>query len=1030
MKIPFSLLLFLSSQVAFAQTSGQGGAIALDGNATPATDLIYQGKAISASEANTLSQKGIDLSTLNPSEKQDLWKNIFVDNKAIQDASLPYQEISFKDYVLAPDGKIRFLGGLANGTVLNFATSKNVHTQFIRRNLLVKIGYRVPNLTYVPKIKLVFQSSIDKELFEQTLSDDTLGDTKRWIESETDTSIVINDLVAQETNLPIFDLSLGTLASSDGSDLIQGQRVLNSLEALYSLTDFDESANLFSWSTGQVQNNSLLLPFDGEDSFYPSLDDVKWMALRIAQLSRDDWQDVVSKSYLPDGVAALIVEKLISRREDLLRLTKLDKKIPQIKPKYDTKVSLGKDLVKGEIKQEKYPGYASRFSYGDPENPLNFQQVLFDGSSQLIGTALNVLVSEFNKLPFLSTDVADKVTARQSQNFITEVNHYLKTGTYRPVPLGVYTIPTYHGGLIASRDVVSGNYMGTDNLFQLVDNIGISVGGGAYLMTEGLDGIPLKLFQKLPISGGVSATASYNRIYSHIKPLTSMKAALKYPLYNLFVPLAQMTVGKKLKKVATANLSQLTDSEQTDLITKLKNTLNGKMTAGDNFIITDTLGADMSGEFSATLYEMITGRISAAVDQQVISRINILKVSDTEYQVYRDLGYPTSFSAGLDIDAYIPVLKLNYGLLKGQSKTDYYDIKLDSNANPVTDATEKSKYLALADLFLKGNLTKIKKLGEPMKFRYKLGQDDGQENLLVVAATQVKSSMSMRAIPPTGDELDLYRKYKASSEGLNYADLAPNVLSALVSILTKTNFSVGSGYDGGGNAGFSVFGLAKTKTEAFESPADFLGNKNYAPIVKLSRIRNGWSIKKKGAQRIIDGLQKRYNYEFFQKDVLADTKNIFMYGITANFMFYSGAIEHLLAIKDDEIDTIFDNERKKHLAFSEVHRLRIKGLIHQLQKAKKLGDISDLTNDIFNQVEESFTLDGMAKICGGQKNLYVYAQINGFRTRDENGDQPIPSSSFGEFGNKMVSGPFDYLQSMTGIASGELNASWLLRKLY
>ena len=74
---------------------------------------------------------------------------------------------------------------------------------------------------------------------------------------------------------------------------------------------FQNSANLFSWSTGYVFNDYLHLPYQFESEFYATVDDnIKWMA-RMARLSRADWEDRVAKSYLPKAVEKLIVEKMM-----------------------------------------------------------------------------------------------------------------------------------------------------------------------------------------------------------------------------------------------------------------------------------------------------------------------------------------------------------------------------------------------------------------------------------------------------------------------------------------------------------------------------------------------------------------------------------------------------------------------------------------------------------------------------------------------------------------------------------------------
>ena len=92
--------------------------------------------------------------------------------------------------------------------------------------------------------------------------------------------------------------------------------------------------------------------------------------------------------------------------------------------------------------------------------------------------------------------------------------------------------------------------------------------------------------------------------------------------------------------------------------------------------------------------------------------------------------------------------------------------------------------------------------------------------------------------------------------------------------------------------------------------------------------------------------------------------------------------------------------------------------------------MSEYQNKVFDLIESIFTIRGIEKICGGKENFFVYSKIEGFRSKDENGDQPLFSNSYGEYGHFMVSGPFDYLKRLLGISDAELGVNWQLRKIY
>jgi hypothetical protein len=146
------LFLFICLVVHSESSAQTGGAIPLNYSSPPASDLVYQGEPISPTEAFELSQQGFDLSKLDPSEDQDVWKNRFQTNDRIETPIFPDQEVTFKDFVLSQTGKLRFLAKDASGETLDFITSKYVLSQLFGRNLLVMLGYVVPEISFVPRL--------------------------------------------------------------------------------------------------------------------------------------------------------------------------------------------------------------------------------------------------------------------------------------------------------------------------------------------------------------------------------------------------------------------------------------------------------------------------------------------------------------------------------------------------------------------------------------------------------------------------------------------------------------------------------------------------------------------------------------------------------------------------------------------------------------------------------------------------------------------------------------------------------------
>jgi hypothetical protein len=88
----------------------------------------------------------------------------------------------------------------------------------------------------------------------------------------------------------------------------------------YSLADLYETVNKFSWIDGKIDNRAVVLDhFTGND-FATTVEDALWMLRKVNKLTRDDIKTIVDGAYFPAEVSAVLVEKLISRRNSLNRL--------------------------------------------------------------------------------------------------------------------------------------------------------------------------------------------------------------------------------------------------------------------------------------------------------------------------------------------------------------------------------------------------------------------------------------------------------------------------------------------------------------------------------------------------------------------------------------------------------------------------------------------------------------------------------------------------------------------------------------
>ena len=312
---------------------------------------------------------------------------------------------------------------------------------------------------------------VQKWVSEEALSfDGPLVDTEE---------IELQDVVAMSSQDHYYNLSLGYLPPS----VIQGRRLLNSLLLPYALVEVPESVNMFPWHIGRIINKQFKVDFDNAENFSTTYGDAKWIARRILQLSRGDWKEIVRKSHFPKEVELLLNEKLISRRNQLIEVFKLNKE----KLDFNPNISFGKYLDNGKLLKENWDGYASRFSFGDPESPLSKSEIGHFVASKLVSTALEG-ITNYVSSKFLNNQYFLERAFRQKQEdlYLEAFLNFIKTGIPQKIPVGAFVYPTFGANIGTSRDVVIGSYLGTDNKVQMADTLNFSVDIGAQARVYGL----------------------------------------------------------------------------------------------------------------------------------------------------------------------------------------------------------------------------------------------------------------------------------------------------------------------------------------------------------------------------------------------------------------------------------------------------------------------------------------------------------------------------------------------------------------
>jgi hypothetical protein len=1019
MKIFIYLLLYGIPLISFSQNGG----IPVGYRNDPAVDLVYKGKLLLPEEVDELRKKGkshFDISKLNPIESSDLWKDTFL--KELPKDQIPISEmdeINYHSPTVAESGIFRFnVVHKENRKLYTMMLSKTIHSFLLAKSLLRKIGYQIPDIQYLPKVILNFKNKKEKLTFISYLENVAMaGQSSDWIVEELeDHKIILQDLVVLESNHFVYNLAVGV-----ASENIQGRRLLASLAVPLSIVNLTESVNLLRWNVGLKNNNEIFLFYDKAKNFQCSWDDARWISRRIERLTREDWKDIVESSHTPAAVQQIMLEKMISRRNSALKLFEIDAQ----ELKVDSDISNGVDLIQGKLTKKKWPGYASRFAFGDDESPLADSEMKSFMKSKLISAGIDFAMTQFNDLSFLETDIAKMNSARFQKNVENAAINSVKNGTPFELPLKAWVFPTFRGQLIFSRNLVTGTYLGTDNLVQLVDTIGVSFAVGAFGGTMGLP-TPIEVLAK--------ADAQILRTYAHLRPVTSIEKSLKYGFKNMLIPLVKKDYGEKLHDAMSVVIDpNATEELKASKIGEALKPFKDVMEIGESILVTDSISSNLGIQVGAGYKKLLSISLGLVPGYNVVSRFHIHRKTEHDFQIYKDLGQVRSAGMAFTLDSLIPVLTLNFKKSNGKARVKFYSLNLDPKNPQVLQNISLLRHAVLS--------SSMKSLDEdekrkPYIIKHEFKESNPRYNVLFWHWQPQNSSTRMSVENPDGDERFFRRHYLGRVKGKNHQRYVTNLVSYWINLIfsVKARFS-----DGGDNPGYSFKGKAVTRYLTLDEEI-LSDGKKMEPFIKLSKIYNGWSIKRKDAEKIINNFEQKYNYDFFNAPVLNNTQRIFLYNISFNVFFYKKGIEHLLSLEEEAIRNIFRNNlshanpiiipAKIDDEDTGVHKF-----LNFLTKFKKSDENKNFIKanyyllKTFSQAEHKLNLHGLIALMGGSENLYINSRIDGFREGDEAAKEPIVSDSVGEFGSSNILGPLNQLQRQVKMLEGEFFIYWMMTRL-
>ncbi len=1042
-RIRFSLavwLLFISSPCLANQV-----AIPLEPIRQPSDDLWFEGRVLTSEEAWELSHRladPIDLAAINPRESE-VWRNFFPGNLAGQDDFFLDEEtiVQFKGVLISYSGLMRFNVLPVRGENNKFFTvimQKTLHTMLMRKNLLRKLGYKIPKIKYLKSLKVQFESIGERDRFlKHQIPQNTYGAFTRWTDKELDS--LGNQLVIE-----FKDIAVMMPSEEDHYNVAMGVppkrltgRTLRALAIPYALLNVGESINKLSWHVGRQDNQSIILPHFVLADMNTTLDDAKWMLRRLEKLNRRDLEEIVELAHYPPAVAKILVEKIISRRNSLFLLFQLNS--PALA--FDPKVSFGEELEEGVVLRENWEGYASRFAHGKPDGPFqDFQYFVF---SKIRSGVIENLVNLVNgKLRAFKP--SDRRLRFHQEQFETGLNHFVDTGEFREFGIGAWASPILSGQLILSRDIVVGSYLGTDNLVQLADTFGIAVDVGVHVGIENVSQAP-----DLFLRAGVQAV----RTYTHLKPVKTLKASFKEPYQNIMVPLVKLQLKKRLDQLANFE-SEYEEGHSSDrsleerreakkeAFEELVRHFNKKLDVGESLLITDRLipNVGIQGAFNLMKTKVSVGGIK---DYALVKRLHVFRKDAETIQVYEDKGRGWGLSFNVGVDHYIPILRFQTRRHSGKYNVKVHTVNintdLEENPNFYTNAQ------ALYYLFEEGSSELLESLEKPYEVKAKFVDKSSKFAFLVWRAKYLNGDAHIKVKTPQQKESDYLSLSLKSQEGINYQSFVTDVVNYYLGKFWQ-GLNLGIDPERYKNPAHSIHGVAKTYLARYEARLSNGSGKSKVshPFINLTVKNEGWSATREKIKGIIKEINKRYGTILFNPQSLDNAQGLRLFDISVKINLYESAIARLASIKDSELKIIqrrYLNERRVDCTSRRTRRVRgpryFKNCGYLIKAREKNRECQRTFKDkaraqcllqLAAKLKKDLEFKDFKNLLG-EKNLYVYGTINGFQHESEVLNEPIYSHSIGVISGRYRNGPVSALKKVLDIQNGEFHGSWIRETL-
>ncbi len=1004
--------------------------VAINNSGAPAIDLVHPEWGVLVPDlASELQLMGEDLSLLEP-ETNDIYSGIDTSSDSMnQSTAFSLQSIDYVNSLKSPEGVMRFVTK-SEESIFEVTLSKNLHTMLLRKSLFRKLGYKIPQSKWYKEIKINFQTEAQKNFFKKIqIFSETSAAASRWVKSEGPLHLVLKDiLIKSRNNGSETDISLNMFPTT------LERRSLRSTSLVYAYTNLNESINAFSRNLIRKYDGNYLLDHDQDATFQTSMDDLKWIARKIARLSKNDIVESVKESSFPAIIEKILINKLIDRRNQLVNLLNLVG--DDIKSKLEKEVIDFEGYEDGFLENIEFPDYATKFTFPEMEGPFDdlFNYALAVSQETLIQTAVLELNEKLQAFS-LAEARTEWLVNDFNENKDYALEYFQQFGQFPALPFAKWVTPTFGGGLILGRDLVVGSRLGTDNLVQLADSFGYSFNLGLHVGLE-------RVF-KQDYSGSFAANFRYMISYSHIQPVEKIRDYLGADYKNMLVGLYKKSIQKRLH--AMGDTEDLEEDEAREIIKDARDYIDENFAIGESMIISENVTPDILGSLQIPLFNSFSASITSGLRVKELKRIHLYRKSQNEYQLYYDDANLKEVFARARMNYVVPFANFNTAKQSGKYNMKFFTFNLDPNTR--FNKEFYSDTLSLVKILETRSLEGVDK--KPVEIDSYIMDKVSESNILLFVNKSLRKLSDIEIKFHNNDNLEnasFISSTYGSQSGVNVKEFLKRLGNYLLKEFAE-DFDYSFSLNPFEEPSRTFFGRAKTIETEFQAKVDSVNNEfedyqNLYIVTRLSDEGSGVSLKK--LWKKLQEVNTRTGLQIFNYNHAVDAGRLRLFNVETKIHLYDRAVKKILSLSKEEILKLGIESKKisnRNLSCGNSSTI-----------AKKLlcGDFSHIARvkkNCLSSFEKSKLSKGKQCIAKygyyitkfipikllietvGERNIFVESAINGFRVGKETLYRPVIGNSFGRRNAKFINGPINSVVSFLNIIKSELAGSWFRKRL-